>query len=154
MIIINNNVKSLCSPSQHSCASTPCCRHPSPAPSCTSFTLSSPRLKASLLSLRPWVAAASKRRKTAATAVNRPAVASYMAIVDIESKCSIHDIYWDSNRGTEEINLKLYFHRFALNTVSPALYQFLTIESLTLNPRTRMSSIHNAVLREIITISF
>jgi phenylacetate 2-hydroxylase len=65
----------------------------------------------------PWDESCKQRRKAAATALNRPAVASYMPIVDLESKCSIRDIYLDSNKGTKEINPKPYFQRFALNTV-------------------------------------
>lgn len=65
----------------------------------------------------PWDESCKQRRKAAATALNRPAVASYMPIVDLESKCSIRDLYVDSNRGENEINPKPYFQRFALNTV-------------------------------------
>jgi phenylacetate 2-hydroxylase len=65
----------------------------------------------------PWDESCKQRRKAAATALNRPAVASYMPIVDLESKCSIRDIYVDSQKGTKEINPKPYFQRFALNTV-------------------------------------
>jgi phenylacetate 2-hydroxylase len=66
----------------------------------------------------PWNESCKQRRKAAATALNRPAVASYMPIVDLESKSSIRDIYLDSNKGTAEINPKPYFQRFALNTVT------------------------------------
>ena len=65
----------------------------------------------------PWDESCKTRRRAAATALNRPAVASYMPILDLESKCSIRDIYVDSNKGTKEINPKPYFQRFALNTV-------------------------------------
>jgi phenylacetate 2-hydroxylase len=64
----------------------------------------------------PWDESCKQRRKAAATALNRPAVASYMPIVDLESKCSIRD----SNKGQNEINPKPYFQRFALNTVIAA----------------------------------
>ena len=66
----------------------------------------------------PWDESCKQRRKAAATALNRPAVASYMPIVDLESKCSIRDLYVDSAKGEKEINPKPYFQRFALNTVS------------------------------------
>ena len=65
----------------------------------------------------PWDDSCKQRRKAAATALNRPAVASYMPIIDLESKCSIRDIYVDSRKGKVEINPKPYFQRFALNTV-------------------------------------
>jgi phenylacetate 2-hydroxylase len=71
----------------------------------------------------PWDESCKQRRKAAATALNRPAVASYMPIVDLESKCSIRDIYVDSHKGAKEINPKPYFQRFALNTV-PICYSF------------------------------
>lgn len=66
----------------------------------------------------PWDESCKQRRKAAATALNRPAVASYMPIVDLESKCSVRDIYVDSKKCTTEINPKPYFQRFALNTVT------------------------------------
>jgi len=66
----------------------------------------------------PWDDSCKQRRKAAATALNRPAVASYMPIIDLESKCSIRDLYMDSAGGAKQINPKAYFQRFALNTVN------------------------------------
>lgn len=78
----------------------------------------------------PWDDSCKQRRKAAATALNRPAVASYMPIVDLESKCSIRDLYMDSAGGSKEINPKPYFQRFALNTVISMDVSYLTeIES-------------------------
>jgi len=69
----------------------------------------------------PWDESCKRRRKAAATALNRPAVTSYMPIIDLESKCSIRDLYVDSAKGSREINPKPYFQRFALNTVNSIL---------------------------------
>jgi phenylacetate 2-hydroxylase len=76
----------------------------------------------------PWDESCKRRRKAAASALNRPAVASYMPIIDLESKCSIRDLYLDSAQGTMEINPKPYFQRFALNTVCHLLNTNLCLE--------------------------
>ena len=88
----------------------------------------------------PWDESCKKRRKAAATALNRPAVQSYMPIVDLESRSSIRDMFLDSKGGSVEINPKAYFQRFALNT------------SLTLNYGTRMEGVDNSLLVEIVKV--
>ena len=101
----------------------------------------------------PWDESCKKRRKAAATALNRPSVASYMPIIDLESKCSMRDLYVDSDKGAKEINPKAYFQRFALNTVSyPLEFNLTLVKSLTLNYGTRMQSVNNDVLREIVAV--
>jgi len=99
----------------------------------------------------PWDESCKQRRKAAATALNRPAVASYMPIVDLESKCSIRDLYIDSKRGELEINPKPYFQRFALNTVTSSS-ALSDVQSLTLNYGTRMSSVDDTMLKEIVAV--
>lgn len=90
----------------------------------------------------PWDESCKQRRKVAATALNRPAVQSYMPFVDLESCVAIRDMYKDSNAGGkngEQVDLdpRKYFHRFALNT------------SLTLNYGIRIDgSIDEELLRE------
>jgi phenylacetate 2-hydroxylase len=90
----------------------------------------------------PWDESCKQRRKAAATALNRPAVQSYMPIVDLESCVAIRDLYKDSNAGGKEgeqidLDPRKYFHRFALNT------------SLTLNYGIRIDgSIDTDLLRE------
>lgn len=85
----------------------------------------------------PWDESCKNRRKAAATALNRPAVQSYMPIVDLESCLAIKDLVNDSQRGTIDLDPRKYFHRFALNT------------SLTLNYGIRIDgSIDQELLRE------
>lgn len=86
----------------------------------------------------PWDASCKARRKAAATALNRPAVASYMPIIDLESSASIREMLADSNGGAVDINPNTYFQRFALNT------------SLTLNYGYRIEgNVDAALLKEI-----
>lgn len=89
----------------------------------------------------PWDESCKRRRKAAATALNRPAVQSYMPIIDLESTMSIKEILRDSAGGTKEVNPAAYFQRFALNT------------SLTLNYGFRISgNINDELLREIVDV--
>ena len=85
----------------------------------------------------PWDESCKQRRKAAATALNRPAVQSYMPIIDLESCLAIKDLMKDSNYGTVDVDPRKYFHRFALNT------------SLTLNYGIRIDGgIDETLLRE------
>ena len=85
----------------------------------------------------PWDESCKRRRKVAATALNRPAVQSYMPFIDLESCLAIRDLYKDSKDGTVEVDPRKYFHRFALNT------------SLTLNYGIRIDGgIDQELLRE------
>lgn len=91
----------------------------------------------------PWDESCKRRRKAAATALNKPAVATYMPILDLESMSSIREMLRDSqqpeNKG--EINPGPYFQRFALNT------------SLTLNYGIRISgNINDELLKEILLV--
>lgn len=89
----------------------------------------------------PWDESCKKRRKVAATALNRPAVQSYMPFVDLESCLAIRDLYKDSNEGAIELDPRKYFHRFALNT------------SLTLNYGIRIDGgIDEKLLREVVHV--
>jgi len=85
----------------------------------------------------PWDDSCKARRKAAATALNRPAVQSYMPIVDLESCLAINEMVKDTKGGTVDLDPRKYFHRFALNT------------SLTLNYGIRIDgSIDQELLRE------
>src|SRR5438045_1119576 len=89
----------------------------------------------------PWDESCKQRRKAAATALNRPAVQTYMPIIDLESYASIKEILIDSGNGAISINPIPYFQRFALNT------------SLTLNYGMRIDGkIDNELLREIVHV--
>ncbi|SLM35401.1 cytochrome p450 phenylacetate 2-hydroxylase [Lasallia pustulata] len=89
----------------------------------------------------PWDESCKRRRKAAATALNRPAVQSYMPIIDLESNASIKELLADSDKGQKDIDPNPYFQRFALNT------------SLTLNYGIRISgSIDSALLKEIVHV--
>ncbi|KAF2093039.1 cytochrome P450 [Rhizodiscina lignyota] len=89
----------------------------------------------------PWDDSCKQRRKAAATALNRPAVQTYMPIIDLESTASIREMYEDGKKGTIDINPIPYWQRFALNT------------SLTLNYGIRISgNIDDELLREIVHV--
>lgn len=89
----------------------------------------------------PWDESCKRRRKAAATALNRPAVQSYMPIIDLESNISIKELMTDSKNGQIDIDPNPYFQRFALNT------------SLTLNYGIRIDgTVDNELLKEIVHV--
>lgn len=89
----------------------------------------------------PWDESCKRRRKAAATALNVPAVRSYMPIVDLESFVSIKELLQNSKYGEVDIDPAPYFQRFALNT------------SLTLNYGFRIEgNIDATLLREIVDV--
>jgi phenylacetate 2-hydroxylase len=86
----------------------------------------------------PWDESCKARRKAAATALNRPAVQSYMPIIDYESRKSIKELLLDSKAGTVDVDPNAYFARFALST------------SLTLNYGIRIEgNVDDKLLAEI-----
>lgn len=86
----------------------------------------------------PWDESCKARRKAAATALNRPAVQSYMPIIDYECTKSIKEMMLNSEGGTKDIDPAPYFGRFALST------------SLTLNYGERIDGdIDDSLLQEI-----
>ncbi|KAG9768041.1 putative cytochrome P450, partial [Aureobasidium melanogenum] len=89
----------------------------------------------------PWDESCKRRRKVAATALNKPAVQSYMPFIDLESCVAIRDMYQDCKDGTVDLDPRKYFHRFALNT------------SLTLNYGIRIDGgIDQELLREVVHV--
>jgi phenylacetate 2-hydroxylase len=86
----------------------------------------------------PWDPSCKERRKAAATALNRPAVQSYMPFIDFEATRSIKEMLEESKDGSIDIDPNPYFQRYALST------------SLTLNYGVRIQgSIDNDMLKEI-----
>lgn len=70
--------------------------------------------------------------------MNRPAVQSYMPIIDVESKVAIRELIADSKDGEVDVDPNPYFQRFALNT------------SLTLNYGVRIDGgVDDELLQEI-----
>ncbi|KAI9670667.1 MAG: hypothetical protein M1831_005887 [Alyxoria varia] len=72
----------------------------------------------------PWDASCKRRRKAAATALNKPAVQSYMPIIDLESAVSIRELLRESKAGEVDIDPCVYFQRYALNTSLTLNYGF------------------------------
>ncbi|KAI1023934.1 hypothetical protein LB504_005346 [Fusarium proliferatum] len=72
----------------------------------------------------PWDESCKNRRKAAATALNRPAVQSYMPILDLESLVSIKELLDDCKDGSKDLDPSPYFARFALNTSLTLNYGF------------------------------
>ncbi|KAF2486796.1 putative P450 monooxygenase [Neohortaea acidophila] len=86
----------------------------------------------------PWDESCKARRKAAATALNRPAVQSYMPIIDYECTKSIKELLKDSEGGKKDVDPNVYFARFALST------------SLTLNYGIRIEgNVDDKMLAEI-----
>lgn len=86
----------------------------------------------------PWDESCKARRKAAATALNRPAVQSYMPFIDYEATRSIKEMLVNSKDGTVDIDPNPYFQRYALST------------SLTLNYGIKIEgSIDDELLKEI-----
>ncbi|CAF1075489.1 unnamed protein product [Adineta steineri] len=88
----------------------------------------------------PWDESCKQRRKAAATALNKPAVQSYMPIIDLESYVAITEILHECKNGKADINIIPHLQRFALNT------------SLTLNYGTRIASSSDELLKEIVEV--
>ncbi|CAF3351029.1 unnamed protein product [Rotaria sp. Silwood2] len=63
----------------------------------------------------PWDESCKRRRKAAATALNKPAVQSYMPIMDSESYFVINNIFKECEDGRLDMNIISHFKRFALN---------------------------------------
>jgi phenylacetate 2-hydroxylase len=88
----------------------------------------------------PWDESCKQRRKAVATALNKPAVQTYMPIIDFESYSVIVEILKDSEDGQLDSNVIPYIRRFTLNT------------TLTLTYGTRISSSSDKLLQEIVEV--
>ncbi|PSN73041.1 phenylacetate hydroxylase [Corynespora cassiicola Philippines] len=72
----------------------------------------------------PWDESCKARRKAAATALNRPAVQSYMPLIDLESNVSIKELLADSKGGEIDLDPRAYWQRYALNTSLTLCYGY------------------------------
>lgn len=88
----------------------------------------------------PWDESCKRRRKAAATALNKANVQEYIPIVDRETLALIEDLYVQGKGGKIELDPHQYMARFALNT------------SLGVNYGMRLDSIGDDLLEEIITV--
>ncbi|KAI5790308.1 cytochrome P450 [Geopyxis carbonaria] len=87
----------------------------------------------------PWDQSCKRRRKSAARVLNAGAVQSYMPAISTESDGSISDLYRDA-QAHGIIHPKLYFKKFVLNM------------SLTVSFGTRLSSVRDEALKEIVEV--
>ncbi|KAH0423404.1 hypothetical protein CcaCcLH18_12186 [Colletotrichum camelliae] len=92
----------------------------------------------------PWDESCKRRRKAAASALNRPRTESYAPILNLEAREFLRDLYSESRDGSVEIDFRPAVRRFALNL------------SLTLNYGTRVSNVtslkDDPLLAEIIYV--
>lgn len=88
----------------------------------------------------PWSESCKNKRKAAGQALGRPAIKTYFPMFDLESYSLLRDTYRDSKGGLEEINIRPYIQRLALNT------------TLTLCYGIRMDSVYDDMLREILEV--
>lgn len=88
----------------------------------------------------PWDESCKRKRKAAATAMNRVAVQTYVPIIDMETLSLVEDIYNASKQGTVAINPFAYLQRLALNV------------SLVVNYGTRLDSVGDGLLKEIVEV--
>ncbi|KAM5375396.1 hypothetical protein ACJZ2D_005957 [Fusarium nematophilum] len=77
----------------------------------------------------PWDESCKRRRKLAASSLNRPRVESYASILNLEAREFLKDLYSECHDGSVEIDFVPAVKRFSLNL------------SLTLNYGTRVSSV-------------
>lgn len=88
----------------------------------------------------PWDDSTKNRRKAAGQALGRPAIKTYFDMFDLESYCIVRDFQAISKGGKNEISVRPYIQRYALNT------------TLTLCYGIRMDSAYDEMLREILEV--
>ncbi|KAL1410449.1 hypothetical protein Q8F55_004460 [Vanrija albida] len=88
----------------------------------------------------PWDESCKRRRKAAATALNRLNVERYTPIVDREVLALVEDLYVHGRGGELALAPHDYMSRFALNT------------SLSVNYGCRLDEVSDALLQEIIEV--
>jgi phenylacetate 2-hydroxylase len=88
----------------------------------------------------PWSESTKNRRTAAGAVLSRPAIKRYFEMFDLETCSLIADTFKDSQHGTQEISIRPYIQRLALNT------------TLTLCYGIRMSNVYDNLLREILEV--
>ncbi|RQM08070.1 hypothetical protein DH86_00001402 [Scytalidium sp. 3C] len=88
----------------------------------------------------PWDESCKNKRKAAGTALGRPALRTYHPMFDLESYCIVRDLWRDSKKGEQELNVRPFIQRYALNT------------TLTLCYGIRMDEVYDTLLREILYV--
>lgn len=88
----------------------------------------------------PWDESCKRKRKAAATALNKTFVNQYVPIIDREALALVEDLYKDGQGGKVEIDPATYLSRFALNT------------SLSVNYGCRLGGVGDELLNEIIYV--
>lgn len=92
------------------------------------------------LGTSPWDESCKNKRKAACALLNRASLHHYHPMFDIESYHLVRDLFHDTRSGNQEINMKAYVQRFALNA------------TLTLCYGLRMDHVQDDLLREIIEV--
>lgn len=87
----------------------------------------------------PWDESCKNKRKAAGAALSRPAMKNYLPMFDLESYCIMRDLHRDNKSG-QEIDIRPYLQRYALNT------------TLTLCYGIRMDNVYDDMLREILHV--
>ncbi|PWN53131.1 putative cytochrome P450 monooxygenase/Phenylacetate hydroxylase [Violaceomyces palustris] len=88
----------------------------------------------------PWDESCKRKRKAAATALNRVYVQTYVPIIDSETLSLIEELYKDTDKGRLAINPFAYLQRLALNV------------SLVVNYGSRLDKVGDGLLKEIVEV--
>ncbi|KAK3203607.1 hypothetical protein GRF29_106g69990 [Pseudopithomyces chartarum] len=89
----------------------------------------------------PWDPSCKARRRAAATALNRPAVQSYMPLIDLESTVSIKELLSDSKNGELDLDPRAYWQRIEGDKEDGLLKEITEVERGVSNLRTELKSI-------------
>lgn len=87
-----------------------------------------------------WDESCKRKRKAAATALNKTYVQQYLPIIERETLALVEDLYRDGMAGKKELDPATYMSRFALNT------------SLAVNYGCRFDGVNDELLNEIIYV--
>ncbi|PFH59211.1 hypothetical protein XA68_12670 [Ophiocordyceps unilateralis] len=94
----------------------------------------------------PWNESCKRRRKAAATALNRPSVNSYMPVLDLEATASIKELLDDVDGGCRDVDPAPYFQHFALNTSLTLCYGFRLDEGVQGERLREMAHVEREIL--------